>query len=358
LLRSIKNKNAAESQRDGAIDTLRLFGIALVIAGLHAQGYIAEVTTSSLRDIPGWSAVMSPLALGFVTIAAGWSAGHRHQRFTHASEARCYVGRRMVRLYPMYAVALSTFMLLWFTDYPLGWKALQYACAGILVTDILPPILLTLWYIQLLLVYTVLYAVIALQRTAPRRAIAAGVTLLLLLLYGTLGPGNVALAVFAPSFAFGVLLAVDHSIVHSRLTVLICTSLGIMTFVTAFVAAEYMGSEAFLPVYGCLPILLFLPTYVALRQWPALNRSRLLLLLAYSGYGAYLIHRPLLSVLERVIQPSSALTAIATYAVLGLVGSFVLGWVFQASYDWVVVSLHRKRFETNSNKEKPSSDCG
>lgn len=147
------------SQRIRQLDIIRVAGVVCVIGILHGMAYVFVATGTQVVSDSLHSAI-ELTALGLLFYVSGFAIGSRYGALTKG-EVRRFVWRRLARLWPLYAVVLTAFWILWYGSASLAWAIAQYACIGALVVRWVGPPVLTLWFVQVLLTYHVAYALVA-----------------------------------------------------------------------------------------------------------------------------------------------------------------------------------------------------
>ena len=190
------------SQRIRQLDIIRVIGVVCVIAILHATHYVSQATGTHVVSGPLYFAIEST-ALGLVFYVSGYAIGGRYGALAKG-EVRRFLRRRLVRLWPFYAVVLTAFWILWFGSASPAWVVAQYACIGPFVVRWLGRPVLTLWFIQVLLAYHVAFALVASRGSRSARLGSLALMAGALLLLSAFDVVDSRLLIYAPAFVFGV----------------------------------------------------------------------------------------------------------------------------------------------------------
>jgi peptidoglycan/LPS O-acetylase OafA/YrhL len=332
------------------LDVIRCLGIVVVISLWHAQGYVAAAAGwSTIQSAAGesFTAVAVVTSLGLVALVSGYGIAYGYGVLCSRRAAVRFLVRRILRLYPMYALALTVTLTV---TYPgpstLQWVLAQYACAGMLFTRWLGPPVLTLWFVQLILVYYVAYAAVMIHRSRRARQ-ATLVILVVALTVATLVLRicDIRILEYAPAFIVGVLAGGAHF--RARVNAWFWVACVGFAAVAGAVGAipllsDATGVDTLLPLLAASVAPLALLPGWALAAWVVRHVSgRLVAVASYASFGAYLFHRTLLGGLAFVWEPSPVVVAEIWFAVVGLILSFFLGFAVQRGDDLVFGPLLR-----------------
>ena len=318
---------------------MRAVGVAAVIVFLHSQGYVRGSSGSSLALSRGWYYLLLDLSLGLVTAVSAHSLMLSRRRAGEGTLGE-YIRKRIVRIWPLYAAALTLFVAVWFRHETVEWYLAQYLCLGMFFSGFVGEPVTTLWYAQLQIVYSLFAGVaFALGNSRTRRVVLAASVAALAAWCLVPGLGDERLVLYIPAYLVGFGVASD-----SRLT-----RYATPLFIAGIVAAAGVLSLA---VGGERLVVLVLRAMVPALVYPFVMRigsvfdsigtGRWLRIIAQATFSAYLFHRLVLSGMRRIIQPTEPVIAFLVYSVVGLVLSFAVGWAVQASYDFVVRALSQR----------------
>jgi peptidoglycan/LPS O-acetylase OafA/YrhL len=316
-----------------------------VVGALHSVVYISD-STGVVRTVPlGVYYALVVFALGSLTGVSGYAIGHRYSDLTEPVALRRFLYRRAVRIYPLYAIACTVFWLAWNRNAGLPWLAAQYAGVGVLFSGSRAglPSIQTLWYAQIILIAYGAYALVASRRSrALRWAAAIGILLVVAVWSGVLRIGDPRLLVYAPAFVFGAALPFWPRLMPSRgaglaVSVLVlCPTLGLL-----LMRASSLPAWGIVVLQAIAGVAVLGPAWWAANHLARLMRPGLVSSLAYGSFGAYLFHRPVFSVILRVVPaPLSLAWAVLLFSVVGTALAFLTGFLLQTAYDSV-----RRRFE-------------
>lgn len=329
------SEEGVEPNRLPALDAVRVLGICLVISLIHSRGFLELAVGYSLPD---WEPIGGVFALGPVTWVAGYAARLSYYRLQSQGQsfgcaARHFLARRLVRIYPLYLLALCVFVVLWYRDTSASWITVQVFSLGALSSKVIPPVLRTLYYVQILFVFYLSFVGIMAARDRRSRV---GTALLGFVAFTVISVffGDVRLCIYYPCFLVGVLVPLRFVTTPKK-------SLAIAALV---VFAAACAISAVFSMSGALSILWRVPAALSsllllavVGSWLARHAgASILARLSYASFGAYLVHRPMYGALAKVLHPSSMWSAVLLFVVGTTVLAFAIGHVLQWCYDWTI----------------------
>ena len=337
------------------LDAMRVLGIVAVIGVIHSQSYIEAAAGTSLRDVPGWELTAGALALGPVTFVAGYAArlSHEHLARRERNVGRQFLKRRLVRLYPLYLLAFCLFAALWYRDMSPEWIAMQVLGVGILVSRVAPPLLTTLYYVQLVMMFYAVFAVVMTVKATRWRLSAIVAGFVVCAVIATL-VGNTRLAIYYPCFFLGVVAGRQLAAPAKPITYpLAFAVLAGMIAVLTIVPMSGTLSGLLRAIVGISSVVVFGP----IAAWVARRLSATALkALSYGSFCAYLLHRPLYQLLLYLIGSHGIYWAVLTFVALGTALAFVVGYGLQRCYDallGLMAVLRLRRQPPENRREQP-----
>lgn len=310
--------NKISGQRLGHLDLIRVLCILYVIAYWHLSGYVTH------QGNRYWLGSIMVVALGTFTMISGYLV---HRRGWPDGSLR-FVGRRFIRLYPLFALAVALFVAWGMIDGPTAIRSL------FLVSMIYPPAPVTLWFIVMLLNFDLAYALVAwLRKYRVQWLVYAVIVAGLFLCNYFVREVDPRLLQYGVAFALGVfvasgkvekkyLLPVALAVCAGALSLLITRSLGhtarniplvLSVSYLVFAAGEYLYRPN--------------PLDPVLRQ------------LAYASYCMYLFHRPVYKSLMKIWTPHSHEMRYVYLLTAGLFLTIGISWGIQTLYDKAVAVI-------------------
>jgi len=325
--------------RDPRIDLMRVVALVYILLH-HADDYGIEF----LRLTPEMALlddVLTYIALATFFALSGFLAA---RPAAEKASARTAALRRFRRLYPPFAIAM---LLFWFAGlYKLDWQTtlINIALLGPWIGDATP----TLWFVEILLVFQLAYASrLSFQGLRMRPWTIPPLIGAIVAVGGTISwalgfSPDPRLVLYLPTFAGGAMCGEVLRCTDERTTQTRGLLVGSAVTAGAAVLLSVMPIWRDLPVIGLVISLLTtfaVCTVVAtpLRapqrpENPSSAAARLVMLIAYGSYMAYLAHRLVFEYAARLAEPFGA--GWVTFAVLACIPLVLaIGVWLQRGYD-------------------------
>jgi peptidoglycan/LPS O-acetylase OafA/YrhL len=305
-------RGASGVERLGHLDYIRVVCILYVVAYWHLSGYVKH------QGNRYWLGAIMVAALGTFTMISGYLV---HRRGWPDSSAR-FLARRLIRLYPLFAVAVGLFYLGGMIDQSTALRSL------LLASMIYPPAPVTLWFIVMLLNFDVAYAFVAWIRKYRFQwlvytAVLGGLVLTHLFVHQI----DPRLLQYSPAFALGIV--VSTGMVKKKH--LLAIAVVVFAASLALYLTRSLGHTA-----RNIPFVLS-TSYLVFAIGAAIYRPNRLdpvvRVLAYSSYCMYLFHRPIYKSLTKVWTPVSHEMRYVYLLTAGLFLTIGISWVVQTLYD-------------------------
>lgn len=304
--------------RLGHLDLIRVVCILYVIAYWHLSGYVTH------QGNRYWLGSIMVAALGVFTMISGYLV---HRKGWPDSGLR-FVGRRLLRLYPLYALAVALFSALGMIDGPTAIRSL------FLVSMIYPPAPVTLWFIVMLLNFDLAYALVAwLRRYGFQWLVYAAILAALVLCNYLVHEVDARLLQYGVAFALGVFVASGKAKTKHLLPIALVVFAGAL----ALLITRTLGHTA-----RNIPLVLSV-SYLVFAAGEALCRPHrldpLVRQLAYASYCMYLFHRPVYKGLMKLWTPATHEMRYVYLLTAGLFLTIGVSWAVQTLYDKAVTVI-------------------
>lgn len=309
-----------------SLDVLRVGSMLYIVGFWHLMNYAVagdfyrnEVTTR-----------ITVVLLATFTMLSAYLLGLRPVEPTCASVAGFY-RRRMLRIYPPLVMAVLSFVSMGLTPWPTAIRTI------LLVGEIVGPPPLTLWYVAMLALFSLVTPMLAIGSPVQRGLVAAGVMILLVTLavWGGLAT-DPRIALYFPSFAIGLALARAPAPPAWMLPA--SAGFGLLAIVLTLgqpvPALEHTLLSA--PMASLLALALLLLALGLADRVPA---SPVLAALGTASFFMYLLHRPIYQTLAPHIPFADPVGRTATLVLVALPIVAVASWVAQKAYDALPVRL-------------------
>lgn len=322
-------------ERYAEADIIRALSVIYIVGVWHLQEY--SPLLPQVSRLPG-AYTFTYFCLGMFFFVSGFLLASAYGGLTEIASVLSFYGKRLLRLYPLYAAALAGF---YFAG--IGLVTLEVLVDSIfLVAIFLNRAPLTLWFVHLILLY---YLAAPLLVSGGRHRYGwwlffAVLTCGLLLFDFQTGLIDDRFFQYIPSFGLGLLLGSEP-----RLLRRVVAPRAIAAATAACAAILAIGSVSGAP--GKMAIWAFCPPLLAPAVWvtaTAIARQPQVFAvcqtIGYLSYAAYLIHR-LTFELGRAFYPDTPIAAWVYWVGLVLPCTFAAAYALQLLYDRVILPFPR-----------------
>lgn len=310
------------ANRNVLMDTLRAGAILYIVGFWHLCGYSEKLDIhSEITEFITYS------ALGLFCFISGFLLSQRYTILNSNDIIRFY-RKRAFRIYPMYFISLTGFLLFGFVDFRTYWKSV------LLANMILNQGLLTLWFITMLTMFY-LIAPIYLKSYGVMKTIFVTVSLYLLLVLFHMKTGRIDLRFpqYLPLFAAGILAARSESIMRvleKRVVVVV----GFLLFLIVVMITKNLTAAIPRMLFTDIAIFSVLPIFFKMGGILSnvLNR-KIIYILSYASFAIYLLHRIIFEIGVMIYQPITLTISIIYLAGVVLSVTIVISYGVQKLYD-------------------------
>lgn len=310
----------AKASRLAHVDYLRAGCVLYIVGFWHLMEYA-----------PGWAgwqnsvtSGITVVVLGLFVFVSGFLLAQRPPDRNLRGLLEFY-NRRLLRIYPLYLVALLIFGLMGLA----GWRSVTLSAAGL--SMLIGPAPFTLWFVVMLLAYY-LVAPLLLSTNGWWLVVVAAGLLAVAALVVKLSPGaDPRLVLYLPAFILGIWHAkrgVPVTHLYGGLALLI-----VLVVASASVSIGGFGLTKFallvaLATLGAYAVFVAAELY---RGW--FVRCQLVEAVSCAAFVMYLAHRPFYEVMTRLFMPATAGAQLAYLALVCLPVVMVASWLIQRGYD-------------------------
>ena len=319
------------ASRNNTIDVLRALSVLYIVGYWHLFNYTtafpgyANIYTVGLKDI----------VLGTFTFTSGYLLANRSVDLG-VTEVWSFYRRRLVRIYPLYVIALLLF----------GWTGLagQHEVTGgiLLVSMFAPPSPPTLWFITMIMVFYLLAPfMIRFADRVGSLLVVSGLMFVALLAFPlTIGSMDLRILMYFPAFVLGVGVARQaplRELIQRRKWVLA------LLLVPAFVLFRYGGEGWVWGVLALTPLVLAgtLVAFAYAERYAQGIESVAIYFISYSSFCMYLFHRLIYKYSSTWYFPTDKVYQVAYLLAFSLTATILLSYAVQKGYDRAVVALSR-----------------
>lgn len=332
-LPAISHKSAPDGQdRDATIDFLRAGCILYIVGYWHLVPYTdafpgyANSLTECLKDV----------ALGTFVFCSGLLLAGRRIALTRAAVSAFYM-RRVVRIYPLYVVALVLFGAAGLADRTVIVNAI------LLLSMFNPPAPYTLWFVSMIMTFYLATPFLARLAEFPYRYLLTGILMLVcaVLVHERVHTLDTRFIQYLPCFLFGIAykrMAGLERLVRPR------TALLLVLMIPAFLLYQLQHGAGGSAAMGRIPavlvgtLLLFQSTTLLARRY----NSPGVLRLAYASFCIYLFHRVIFQLSIDLYFPADGVARLAYLLGVALPATVVISYYAQCAYDRSLQLLWRR----------------
>jgi peptidoglycan/LPS O-acetylase OafA/YrhL len=311
-----------------SIEYLRAFSILYIVGFWHLFSYT--------RAFPGYynsfTFVFTKVVLGLFIMISGFliaSSAKRSVSLIH------FYKSRLVRIYPLYALAVILFYLCGLNDATTSIKALM------LISMFYGPVPVTLWFITLLVLFYLLTPILLKFVESPAKYLFFIVAIFALIIvsqaiFGTL---NYRLLFYLPPYCVGIYCS-RHGLrtrgVNIKFALLLCFLWLILSFIG-------MDSDALVLLKIILIILScsYLIFLISCLNEDKFKRLNIISLLSYSSFAMYLFHRPIYSTFRGLFFPESLPLQVLYLMAICLLAVVIISWGVQRLYDMGCLAISK-----------------
>jgi len=320
------------TRRDLGVDLLRAVSILYIVGYWHLAPY-----TNALPGYANWvTEGFKYLTLATFVFCSGWLLAGRAVRLNAAGLWDFY-RRRLLRIYPLYALALVLFGVAGLAS------PRQLIDAALLVSMFHPPALPTLWFVTMIMLFYLVapFMIRAAARPAVAVLIGAGLWFAFAAWHLWLAAIDLRVLLYWPVFVLAILCRVRPSVVGIGSDWLKAkrwrqASLGALVLLAMVLSAQG-GERAILSLLPILPLALLGPLALFQVASPIARwlHQPSVAFLAYASFGLYLFHRPVFAALIAVWFPTAPQAQLAYMLLFALPVALLIGAALQRAYDAV-----------------------
>lgn len=318
--------------RNHAIDWLRAWSVLYIVGYWHLFNYVLNFP--QYANI--YTTYLTYIVLGIFTLTSGYLLATRslHLNFY---EVKTFYYRRLIRIYPLYFLALIAFL---FT----GLANSKTVLKGMLLTSMLqPPAPPTLWFITMIMLFYVIAPVlISYTEQLIAYLIWCGIIIISLIsIHVFIQPIDLRILMYFPAFAAGIIIARNqllHYMLNKYRWLLALLLMPAFWLFTTGKDNTLYGIAALIPsiVVGSLAFLVYAEQYLGNRY------NAIIAVISYASFCMYLFHRIVYKYLVMLYFPQELLLQIAYLLIFGVGISFIISYMIQKYYDDSIVRLGYK----------------
>jgi peptidoglycan/LPS O-acetylase OafA/YrhL len=271
--------------------------------------------------------------LGLFSYISGWLLSRRYVLDSPSQILRFY-GRRLVRIYPLFLVALAAFFRVGLVD------PVTFRQGALLLNMITGRPLVTLWFVtMILLFYGLTPAYLCHPSTTKTIVLTAALWAALVALHLSTGAVDLRLAQYLIPYAGGILAARSPALAKALQDRRWLAASPLVAVVTALAFTRWddpllRSILADIAIAGTLPLFLLIGRVLS-RRLPPVWIGRV----SQASFCAYLIHRLTYQVGTTLWKPTSLPGSLFYLLGILLPATIGLGWLIQRGYDSLVGAI-------------------
>jgi len=298
-------------------------GCALWIVGFwhlmnYTHGFPGADNAVTLR--------LTVIVLGLFAFVSGFLLARAPMRL-RAPELRRFYARRLLRIYPLYLLALLAFWAVGMADRSTALKA------ALGISMVYGPAPLTLWFITMILEFYLVAPLLIALRGRPALFVLAALGLFgVAAVCGSAANGDIRLAEYFPAFALGVYWAKHGERASTRTALWACAATVAAWAWSLAAGSNPQYSLGGIPLVTCGGLAAFLLAgRLTLSPHGALARAATLV--SYASFAMYLFHRIVYKGLHALYDPASPGLGLAWLLLVGLPVVVLVSLLMQRACD-------------------------
>ena len=309
-----------------SIDYMKALSMLYIVAFWHMLDYI----DSPAQYANFWTRAIVKIVLGlFVFISGYLSGGVKSQSLSPLDFYR----KRLIRIYPLYALAIGLFYLFEIN----GGRTSILALLGVSMYYGPPPA--TLWFITMIVVFYLLTPFLLKLANKPLLYLASAslVFAATVLIYFNLGKVDLRIVLYFPCFIAGLYCSI-HGIINrvfnlKTMMLVFGLWLPLSYYGTGLLAPDRLG---YMPLVLSMSYLLFYGFYQNERH---LKNSKIVMFLSYGSFAMYLFHRPIYMSVTSLYLPDREWLQIPYLLAVFTLLIATISWSLQKTYDAILSAL-------------------
>lgn len=314
------------------VDYLRAFSVFYIVGYWHLFNY----TDAFPKYYNPVTSALTEIVLGLFVFISGFLICISTKKSAGIIDL---YKKRLVRIYPLYFLAVVVFFLYGLNDGATTFKSLFF------VSMIYTPAPMTLWFITMIMLFYLVAPIIARLSVSLEKYLVA-ITLImasLLTFQLFIGSADIRIMIYFPCFCVGIYCATNG--VQNRIFS-IKYAISFLFFGILAYGMQYMMkvdswsiiSLSKIPLILSFSYLIFAVSY---QKRDIFVSSEFIEFLSYGSYAMYLFHRPIYITLKSLYFPENG-----THQILYLVGFClvlvtIISWSIQKLYDKLYVATNK-----------------
>lgn len=307
-------------------------------------------------DLSAWNELNKNLGLSLFIFMSGYLINVKKISFLDWNTIGTFLYKRIIRIFPMYYVALILFCYIFNITEPLRIIIHIFGLQSLLLSKHLPS-LPTLWFVGTILVYYFIFIIYKAEKISKIYRLLAIVTFPFIVFFvsTSLHFMDYRISLYYWTFIFGIYCAESNILENPWFTksTLIINTVFLCIVISCFFLEKTYGIDYFglRKSYIILNILMFsfiLSVYsICNTITKILKSSQAVQTIAYASYGMYLFHRPIWFFLRKIVQEGMGINnqyiLLTTEIFIGIPIIFVFAYLVQSFYERYCIQYLQNR---------------
>jgi len=287
---------------------------------------------------------LSVISLGIFTYISGYLLASTNTIFNSITDIKRFLIKRVLRIYPLYALALLIFYLLSIVNS-------QQLYSGLLLYNVFTgDTILTLWFISMIMFYYILFVALNYKYNSMRFLFISTFILLLLLIEKIIvKKSDGSLLLYFPSFTCGILAQrySNYLKLSIKKTIFI---LGIFLGILCLSLNDLIPSKASIMTYNMMIISITSISMFFLNKAYYNNIiTNYIINLSYASFCMYLTHRIIFKISLIIYKPRDDIATLVYLYLVAIPIIFVVSFFIQRFYDKLInVYFTNRSLQPNS----------
>ena len=301
-------------------DFMRSFCAIWIIGLWHMPNYMAPNIAAKFVNHFGWQTTFCVLAT-FAFISGFFGANNQ---IATRDDVLDYYKKRMLRIYPLYAIASITLVICQYNS----WESLPLYLIGL--GSFLKPYPATIWFVSMLLIFYFITPLL-LKCSAKNAFVFSAIIEIIFLVLAFLVESDIRLAYYWPFYFLGLIFKRNNLNLkffegHRNWGCIV------ITFSSYFIIGMKSGNNFTIVTFICCLLFIYSVMNIFERLSKLVHFNRAISYISYSSMCAYLFHRPIFYIIKIIVGEFEPVVAFLIY----LPCVFILGGVFQRTYDKLI----------------------
>ena len=303
-----------------ATDILRVIAICFVIMVRHIDDYASEMFQCRLvMDL-------TVISLGILVYISGYLLATTNHSFNSITDIKNFIIKRILRIYPLYALALLIFYFLSIIN---GQKLIS----GLLLNNLyIGEYILTLWFIPMIMVYYLMFVLLNYNYNLKNfLSISIFIFLLLLIERLLFRSFDSVLILYFPSFICGILSArySNYLNLSTNKSIIFLTIFLIVLFLKDLAPSKLGIMLSTIMIISFSLLAMFLLSKVKINT----KVTKFIINVSYASFCMYLIHRIIFKIALLIYQPRTDIITLMYLYLVAIPIILIVSFYTQKLYD-------------------------